>query len=483
MTAHFPILIVIVPMIAALFIPLLCCLSVRLSRFLVLVSLTLDVYIAARLLELALSVGETRYHLAGWQPPWGIEIVIDPLSGMMGTLITIVALLVAFYSSPYLTNKTSVMHQGIFYSLYLLLVTGLLGIVITGDLFNLYVFLEISSIAAYALLSLGGSRAKVATFRYLIVGTIAGSFYLLGVGYLYAITGTLNMTDLATRINTVIDSPVLVVSVAFIVIGLAIKSALFPLHAWLPDAYTYATGPVVGFVAAVMAKVSAYALFRILYFIFGGSGIASDALKLLGWASAVAIVASSLLALVQKDAQRMLAYSSIGQMGYIIMGFALGTSLALTGAILHILNHAVMKGCLFLAVNSVQWQTGVFRIRDYVGMGHRLPLTMSAFMISALSVIGLPPTAGFFSKYYLMLGAVHAENWLFIAVLIISSLLSAVYFFRLLEKAYLFKTDKKRQEAPVAMLVPVLTLAACVLLMGIFSQTIVTHIVVATLPH
>ncbi len=482
MSAHFPVLIVIIPMIAALAVPLSCLLSTRLPRVLVLVSLVLDVFVAIRSLQLALSVGEARYHLAGWPPPWGIEIVLDPLSGTMAALVAVVALLVAFYSGPYLRNA-SVLRQGTFYSLYLLLVSGLLGIVVTGDLFNLYVFLEISSIAAYALLSSGGSRAVVATFRYLIVGTIAGSFYLLGIGYLYAVTGTLNMTDVSTRIGPVADSPVLAVAIAFIVVALAIKSALFPLHGWLPDTYTYATGPVVGFVSAVMAKVSAYALFRILYFIFGASGIAGEALRLLGWASVLAIVAGSLLALVQKDVRRMLAYSSISQMGYIIMGFAIGTPLALTGAILHILNHAVMKGCLFLSVNGVHWQTGVFRIRDYTGMARRLPITMAAFTVAALSMIGLPPTAGFFSKYYLVLGALQAHDWVSIAALALSSLLSSVYFFRVLENAYLRRGDEKRyQEVPVPMVVPVVVLAAAVLVMGVFSQTIVTRIVTASLP-
>jgi multicomponent Na+:H+ antiporter subunit D len=440
-------------------------------------------------LSACLRDGAQRYELAGWAPPWGIEIVIDPLSGVMAVLVSVIGLLAAVYAGPYLSSE-SVRRTGLFYSVYSLLLAGLLGIVVTGDLFNLYVFLEISSISAYALLATGGSLAVVATFRYLLVGTIAASFYLIGVGYLYALTGTLNMADMAARLPVSVDSPVVVVAASFIVIGLAIKAALFPLHGWLPDAYTFAPGTVIGFIAAVMAKVSAYALFRILYFVFKADNVPGEPLLLLGWASVIAIVAGSLMAVAQKDVQRMLAYSSIGQMGYIILGIAIGTPLALTGALLHVVNHAVMKGCLFMAVNGVQWRVGVFRVGDFRGMGARLPLTMSAFTVAALSMIGLPPTAGFFSKYYLALAAIESGHVPFLVALLISSLLSAVYFFRVLEQAYLAKAETSpseagaghREELPGSMLIPILSLAMAVLLLGIFNQGFVVGFLLPGLP-
>jgi multicomponent Na+:H+ antiporter subunit D len=324
----------------------------------------------------------------------------------------------------------------------------------------------------------------VATFRYLLVGTIAASFYLLGVGYLYAATGTLNMADTAARLAGV-DSPVVVVAACFIVIGLAIKAALFPLHGWLPDAYTYAPGPAIGFIAAVMAKVSAYALYRILYFVFAEDAAPEEPLLLLGWASAVAVVAGSVMALRQTDVQRMLAYSSVGQMGYIILGIAMGTPLALIGAVLHIVNHAVMKGCLFMAVNGVQWKMGVYRVLDYAGMGRRFPVTMAAFTVAALSMIGLPPTAGFFSKYYLALAALETGNVPFLVSILLSSLLGAVYLFRVLEQAYLRADDgsgRDTRELPVSMLAPVVVLAASVLLLGVLNQALVNDLLMPGLP-
>jgi len=431
----------------------------------------------------SLQSGPIHYHLAGWAPPSGIELVLDPLSGFMATLVSGIGLLAAFYSGPYFTGWAT-RRVGTFYSVYCLLVVGLQGIVITGDLFNLYVFLEISSLAAYALLSQGGSRAIVAVFRYLLIGTVAASFYLIGVGYLYAMTGTLNMADMASRLPDSVDSPVLVVAASFIVIGLAIKAALFPLHGWLPDAYTYAPGPVIGFIAAVMTKVSAYALYRILYFVFDAAG-PREPILLLGWAAVIAVVAGSLMALAQKDVQRMLAYSSIGQMGYIMLGIAIGTPIALAGALLHVLNHAVMKGCLFMAVNGIQWKLGVFRVKDFTGMAARLPLTMAAFTVAALSMIGLPPTAGFFSKYYLALAAIESGQWAFLVALVLSSLLGAVYFFRVMERAYLMERDEsasETRELPWAMLAPILALAVMVLLLGVFNQTIVAEVVFPGLP-
>ncbi|MFQ5789409.1 MAG: proton-conducting transporter membrane subunit [Acidobacteriota bacterium] len=490
MSDHLPALIVVLPLSAAVLTPVAALIAPGLARGLTLSVLVSTCFISWGALVRVLREGVWHYHLGGWAPPWGIELVIDPLSGAMAVLVSSIAVLVAFYAAPPLRDWPGV-RRGVWYALFLLLVAGLLGMVVTGDMFNLYVFLEIASLAAYALLASSGGRAFVASFRYLLVGTIAASFYLLGIGYLYALTGTLNMADLAARLPAVVDSPVVTVAVSLIVVGLAIKSALFPLHGWLPDAYTYAPGPAVGFIAAVMAKVSAYALFRVLYFVFGTRGAAGEALILLGWASALAVVAGSMMAVAQKDIRRMLAYSSVGQMGYIMLGFAIGGPTAITGALLHVLNHAVMKGCLFLIAGGVLWRTGVYRIQDFVGMSRRMPVTMAAFSLAAFSMIGLPPTAGFFSKYYLALGAIETGRWPFLAALVLSSLLSAVYFFRVIERSYLLRskagepassTPVRPQELPGLMLVPIVVLAGGVLLLGVLNQTVVMRVIQFALP-
>ena len=249
MTAHVPVLIVVMPLLAAVLVPLLALRSARVAQLTVLVVLGGVVLGAGTALRHVLAHGAWHYPLGGWAPPWGIEYVIDPLAGGMAVLISGMALPAALYAGPAVSGWPAG-QVGAFYSLFLLLVTGLLGMVVTGDLFNLYVFLEISSLAAYALVASGGIRAVVATFRYLLVGTIAATFYLLGVGYLYAVTGTLNMADLTALVPTIVASSPFVVAVAFLAIGLSIKAALFPLHGWLPDVYTYAPAPVSGFIAA-----------------------------------------------------------------------------------------------------------------------------------------------------------------------------------------------------------------------------------------
>jgi multicomponent Na+:H+ antiporter subunit D len=484
MIQHIPVLIVIIPLVAALLVPLVALRSAIWARAIVLLALLGVVACSGTTLTRALATGPLHYELGGWAPPWGIVYVLDPLSSGMALLIGTIAALVAVYTRPYLDGWRPG-RAGVFLSLFLLLVTGLLGIVVTGDLFNLYVFLEISSLAGYALLASGSIRSAVATFRYLIIGTIAATFYLLGIGYLYALTGSLNMADVATRLSDLEHTGAFAVAITFIVVGLSIKAALFPLHGWLPDAYTYAPAPVIGFISAVMTKVSAYALFRVLYFVLRPVEPLSQILSGLSWVAAIAILAASLLAVVQRDVRRMLAYSSIGHMGYIFLGLALGTPAALRGALLHVLNHAIMKGCLFLAAGGVQWRTGGYRLEDFKGMSRRMPFTMAAMVLAAISMIGLPPTAGFFSKWYLVQGAIEARAWVFVGVFIVSSLLSAAYFFRLIEWAYLRQPrpqtslvpSPSRQELPIQMLVPIWILATGVLLLGLFNQPVLNGIV------
>jgi multicomponent Na+:H+ antiporter subunit D len=489
LNAHLPILIVVVPLLAAGLVPLAAFRSVRLARGLALGALTSTVAIAMAALARTLDQGRISYHLGGWAPPWGIEYVIDPLSGGVAVLVAAFGLVAAVYAGPFLAQVPRI-GAGAFHAVYLLLVTGLLGIVVTGDLFNLYVFLEISSLAVYALIALGGPRGVAASFRYLLLGTVAGSFYLLGVGYLYALTGTLNMADMAVRLAPVADSPAVTVAVALMVVGLAIKMGLFPLHGWLPDAYTFAPAPVTGLIAAVMTKVSVYALFRILFYVVDPAPAVADALQLLGWVGALAIVAGSAVALAQTDVRRMLAYSSVGQMGYIVMGIAIGTPLALTGALLHMLNHAVMKGCLFLAAGGVRFQTGAADVASYSGAARRLPISMAAFSVAAVSLVGLPPTGGFFSKWYLLVASVDEGLWAFALALVASSLMTAVYLFRVVERAYFGEgrpeavapTPLPWRELPASMLAPIVLLGGAVLLLGLFNQRVVTGIIALALP-
>ncbi len=490
MSEHLPILIVLCPLVGALVVPLAARVSTRASRALTVLATLSSLACAVAALRAVLVGDDWHYHLGGWAPPWGIEYVVDPLGGGMAVVVALLAALVAIYAGPHLRDYTP-RRGAAFDSLFLLLTSGLLGITLTGDLFNLYVFLEISSLAAYALLASGGGRAVVATFRYLLVGTIAATFYLLGLGYLYALTGTLNMADLAIRLAALPPGSAMTVGVVLIVVGLAVKMAVFPLHGWMPDAYTYAPPPVTMFIAAVMSKVSAYALIRLLFFVLPAGDAVETARAVLSWVAVAGVLAGSILALAQTDIRRMLAYSSIGQMGYVVLGLSIGNAAALTGALLHVVGHAVAKGCLFGAIGSVPRETVQAEITGFAGAARRAPLTMAAFTVAALSLVGMPPTAGFFSKWYLLRGALDADVWVFAAVLLVSSLLSAVYFFRVLEQVYFTESppppgpDQAPGMPPLSwrVVVPVLTLGAAVLLIGLFNGALVTSVIQPALPE
>lgn len=434
-----------------------------------------------------------RYALGGWMPPIGIEYVLDPLAGFVLTVIFTVSILVLVHARV-LVEKELPERSHLFYPVALLLLTGFSGIVLTGDLFNLYVFLEISSLAGYALIAVGEKPAPVAAFRYLLVGTIGASFVLLGVGFLYVATGSLNIADLARILPSVGLQIPIVVGLVLIVVGLAIKMALFPLHAWQPDAYSYAPTAGTALLAPIGAKVGAYVLVRVLFFVFEPSVVRASlpTTDLIAWLSMGGIIFGSILAMAQKELKRMLAYSSIAQIGYIGLGIGLANPPAFAGAILHVLNHAFMKGGLFLVAGNLRLRLGHSTIPAFDdSLRKAMPWTMACFAVFALSMIGIPPLAGFFSKWYLVLGGLEAENWTGVGVILLSSLLNAVYFFRVLERMYLAAAPTpaddpiavRRNDVTASMLVPTVVLASGLLVLGLMNAVIVREMIALMIPN
>jgi multicomponent Na+:H+ antiporter subunit D len=431
-------------------------------------------------LIVVLETGPIHYYLGGWPPR--IEYVLDNLSAFMVVIILSIAFLSMIYSRQSFLKEVPDKIVPL-YALLLLLLAGLTGIVVTGDLFNVYVFLEICSLAAYAVMGIGNDKAPVAVFRYIIIGTIGACFYLLGVGFLYFATGSLNMADVAQLLPGLSESRLVVAAAVFIVVGMALKMALFPLHIWLPDVYTYAPSGVITFVAPLMTKVGAYVVIRMLISVFMPNYLAGTfpIMTVISWLAAAGIIGGSIMAIAQNDLRRMLAYSSVSQICYVALGIGLANPLGLVGAMLHILNHAVMKGCLFQVAGSIRYSTGLYQISRFAGLGRRMPWTMVAFTIAAISMVGIPPAVGFFSKWYLVLGSVDAGNWIFVAVILISSLLNAVYFFRVLEKVY---TSSPGDDAavntavdpPKAMLMPMIILAVSIIVLGVINAVIVTNV-------
>ncbi len=437
-------------------------------------------------LQQTLTHGELLHFLGGWPPPLGIEVALDPLSAFMAVLVTFVGLLTVVY--PPLVGLYQEPRTGYpVHGLILLLLAGLIGVIITRDLFNLFVFLEIYSLASYALVSLGGPKAVVASFRYLLLGTLAGSLYLLGVGLIYFSVGTLNMADATLLLPGVYDSPAIIAAVVLIVVAMGVKLALFPLHVWLPDAHSFAPPTIAALLAALQIKVGAYVIVRMIASVFE-PGYFIETLPvttIIGWVSAAGIIFGSVMAIAQRDFKRMLAYSTVAQVGFVGLGIGLATPLGLIGGLLHILNHAFMKSCLFLVAGAIRHQTGLYDVPQFAGLGKRMPLTMAGFTVAALSMVGIPPTAGFFSKWYLVLGSIEAGNWIFVTIILASSLLSSVYFFRMLEVVYtgvpVNETGKEIEAKPdsepaAGILVPILVLAGGILILGLGNTLILSWV-------
>ncbi len=486
-----PILIIVIPLLFAIITPLLGWWKKDLCYPWVLLALTLSAVASVLTLLQTLKTGPVHYYLGGWNPPWGIEYVIDRLNGMMLVLVSISSWLVAIYSKRSVEIETPG-KEVYFYTILLLQVVGFQGIVITGDLFNLYVFLEVASLTGYALIAVGEKGALLASFRYLIMGTVGACFYLLGVGYLYFATGSLNIADLAHLLPPLYGSKVVLVAFAFFLSGIAIKMALFPLHVWLPDAYTRAPSTSSALLAPLMTKISMYVMIRILFTVFepGFSLKTLPTASIMTWVGIVAIIAGALMALAQTDFKRMVCYIVVAEVGYIVGGVGLANQIAIKGAILHILNDSIMTLGLFAVAGIITLQKKGHRLTDFAGSFQKIPFTMAAFTVFALAIIGVPPTGGFFSKWYLIQGGALAHNWIFVSALLGSSLVNVILFFRIFEIAYGFEEHHDHhnshhtsmKEAPLTMLVPTYAVALGIIAVGLYNQSIVSSIIEFVVP-
>jgi multicomponent Na+:H+ antiporter subunit D len=494
MTSNLHVYVLAIPLVGALVVNLLGRSNPRLILPLVLSVLATSFAAALTTMARVLEHGAFSYTVGNWQPPFGIELVVDHLSALMLVLVSAVALIASFASLQSVAKELAD-RQHHFFTLYLILIAGLHGLVLTGDAFNLYVLLEITSITTYGLIAMGRGRAPLSSFNYIIMGSIAACFYLLGVGYLYILTGTLNMADIAALLPQVVGNAAVATAFAFMLVGLWIKMAFFPLHGWLPNAYSDAPIGTGVLVAPLMTKVTVYLMIRVMFSIFTPQyefyqhpGVQH---AIVGMA-AVAIICASVLALGQRDLRRMLTYIIIAEVGYMVGGVWLANTIGLTGAILHIVNDALMTLCLFLVVAAIASRVGSLQFDNLTGLYRKMPLTMAAFTVGAFSMIGVPPTCGFFSKWYLLLGGIEAGQWLYVAALVFSSLVNAVLFFRIIEIAF-FRTATTSNdghghavevvnEAPQMVLQPLLVTALALLLVGLGTGPLVEQVIRLAVP-
>lgn len=468
---HLPILVVIIPLMAA---PL----SVladhpRVAWFIALAASWASFAAAIALAMQVSATGTISYQLGGWAPPWGIEYRIDMLAAYVLIIVTAMAALVMVAAKESIAREISDDRIARFYAALMLVFAGLLGIVATGDAFNVFVFLEVSSLASYALISMGRDRRALnAAFQYLVMGTIGATFILIGIGFLYMMTGTLNMQDLAARLPEVADSRTVRAGFAFLTVGIGLKLAMFPLHLWLPNAYAYAPSVVSVFLAATATKVAVYLMLRFIFSVFGHEfAFGQMALQyILLPLAIIAIISASLVAVFQENLKRMLAYSSVAQIGYILLGLAITSVEGVTASMLHLFNHALMKGALFMALGAIMWRVSSVQLNDLAGLGRYMPWTLGAFVIGALSLIGIPLTAGFVSKWYLVTAAMSVGWWWLVPVIAVGSLLAVIYVWRVIEVVWFRPANPQLagcSEAPFSLLWPTWALALANLYFGI----------------
>lgn len=430
--------------------------------------------IAVLLLQQVHAEGVIHYAMGGWAAPYGIEYRIDAANALVLLIVASIAAVAMPFAKRSVESEIAADRVHWFYSAWLLAVGGMLGITITGDLFNVFVFFEIASLASYALIAMGRDRrALFASYQYLVMGTIGTTFLLIGIGFVYMMTGTLNMMDLAARLPEVADTRTVRAAFAFMVVGISLKLALFPLHLWLPNAYAHAPSVVTALLAATATKVAVYVLVRIVFTIFGAE-FSFGTLPLTWLLLPLAIVgmlSPSVVAIFQDDAKRLLAYSSVAQIGYMVLGLSMATVTGLTATLLHLFNHAMMKGALFLALGAVVYRIGSASVSRMDGLAKQMPWTMAAFVLGGLSLIGVPLTVGFVSKWYLILGALELGWYAVVALIVFTSLLAVVYIWRVVEHAYFRPVPEGREasEAPLSMLVPMWTLVLANYAFGIHT--------------
>jgi len=486
MTRQLPALLFLVPLFAAISMPVLCLKHRRWSRTIALTVLFLMVGLSIVNLFHVFHYGEVRYAFSGWAPPLGIEWVADGLASVILVALSLLGLTALIFAGPTAPKDLEgrIVH---FYTLILLLIAALTGIVFAGDLFNLFVFLEVAALASYALVGLAGGKALMAAFRYLLLGTLGASLYLLGVSYFYAATGTLNMADMAEKLPHLLTSKVVVGGLLFIFIGLGIKMALVPFHAWLPDAYTHAPDSVSPILASLVTKVALIGWVRIIFWVLGVKVVVHDTpvLLLAGLLGGMAAVIGAVLALAQRDIKRMFAYGGISHIGIILIGVSQGNQTGFVGGVFYLLNDAVMQACLFFIAGVAVSQYGVRTLDDIAKIAKQAPWLTGSLIVVAMGMVGLPPTGGFFGKWYIILGALEANNYFAVGAVLLSTLLTLAYFVRIFERLFRQATTAsgvEPVETPIQIKLCLGGTSAAVMVLGLWSDPIVGALIRETLP-
>jgi len=418
--------------------------------------------------------------MGGWSPSLGITLVYDHLTALVSLAVNIVGMAALLFSVRYLDHYTG---RWKFFSLFMLMLAGLNGVTVTGDLFNLFVFIEISAISSYALVAFGTDFDELeAGFKYMVIGEIGGFTILLAIALLYARASSLNMAVVSQVIAGFGHTPLFWLIVGAFLVGFAVKMAMAPFHAWLPDAHPSAPAPVSALLSGVFIKVlGVYAMSRVMFNVFGLSRAnAPTFFNLLLAFGVLSIVAGGLLAYAQKDYKRLLAYSSVSQIGYILIGLGIGNYWGIVGALFHLLAHALGKSLLFMASGSVEHATGTRDLEKLSGLEQSMPVTAWSHLLGSLSLAGVPPFAGFFSKLFLIIGALSARMYWLAILAALFSTVTLSYLIKVVNKAFFVRKGTEpspAREAPATMAAAMLFLVALAVLFGIGFKPVLDNLV------
>jgi multicomponent Na+:H+ antiporter subunit D len=466
--------VIVLPLVGAALTPAVAARHPRVAGFWSWGVLLVTAVLASGLVSELLARGPFSYQLGGWAASYGIELRFDHFSAWVLPLVVLFVVIVPF-SWRYLDHVMPDERRPPFYALLLLNAGGMIGFCVTGDLFNLFVFTEVVSLSSYALVAVGGrGLAAFAALKYLFIGAVSSLLMLFATAQLFVLTGSLNMADVSLGLGEIGGGTAVMVAFAAYAVSFMVKAAMFPVHVWLPDAHAIAPSPVSAVLSGMVVKVGVVGMLRIYQVYFGAEVLDLGAFNLaLVWLGAISIVMGAFFAIFQDDIKLMLAYSTISNIGYIVLGLGLASPYAVIGASVHVFNHALIKATLFLAAGSIIHQTGFRTLSDLRGIARTMPQTSAAMAIGAVSIVGLPPTAGFVCKWYIALGAFEANQAPFGFALVFGALFIFIYYIRMLNAFYFQKpvhaAVAQASEAPWSMRGPVVLLAALCLILGVLG--------------
>lgn len=487
---HFPVYILLMMLIAAITIPVMKKQFNARFKGMILTILATSWILTMSTLVRVFKTGAYTYTFGNWSPSIGIQFKIDEFSVMMTLLIITMATLIIIYSLKDIEHEIE--HEQFFsyYTLIFLLLFSMIGIVFTNDLFNLYVFMEILSLTSCGIISIKHKKENLlATLKYLMLGTIGSVSILMGIALIYMVTGHLNMGEIYQVISETWElyPRNILISLGFILTGFGIKAAMFPLHSWLPGAHSTAPTPSSALLSGLVVKVYIFSVVKILFRVIGIEIV--DAIHIptvITYFAVLGMIMGSVFAIGQRDIKRLLAYSSVAQIGYIFLGIGLATESGFSAALFHVITHALMKTALFLSAGAIIYKTGKRNINDFDGMGYQMPITMTIFTIGALGMIGIPGINGFMSKWYLIFAVLEIDKPIYMLMILISSFLNALYYLPIIITAFLKESKEKSNEMvgdglPRTMSIPMAIIAISCILTGFFPQ-IIMNIVQRAVP-